>query len=146
EMDLREALLEAAQHLAKPVERQLRMQAADDMELRDRLAPALACPMPNLFERHSIGLRIAHPFAERAQSATGHTDVGRIDVAVDVEISGIAVQALAHDIREIAERQNVVGPEEGDTVVKRESLALLDLFADRKQTRIVNNDRHVHRP
>ena len=38
QVHLREALLQAAQHLAVPVERQLGMQAADDVELGDRFA------------------------------------------------------------------------------------------------------------
>ena len=88
QVHLREALLEAAQHLAEPVEREFRVQAADDVEFGDRLAPAFAGAMPDLFQRHGVGLGIAHPLAERAQAATGHADVGGIDVAVDVEVGG----------------------------------------------------------
>ena len=86
QVHLREALLQAAQHLAEPVQRQFRMQAADDVELGDRFAPAFAGAVPDLFERHGVGLGIAHALAEGAQAATGHADVGGIDVAVDVEV------------------------------------------------------------
>ena len=40
EMHLRKALLEPAQHLAKPIQSQLRMQSANDVKFRHRLAPA----------------------------------------------------------------------------------------------------------
>ena len=60
-MHLREALLQAAQHLAIPIERQFGMQAADDVELGDRFAPAFARAMPHLFERHGVGLGVLAP-------------------------------------------------------------------------------------
>ena len=108
-MHLREALLKPAQHLAKPIERQFGMQSADNMELGDRFAPAFPRAMPHFFERHGIGLGIAHALSERAQPATRHAHVRRIDVAVDVEIGGVAVHALAHQVGHIAERQNIGG-------------------------------------
>ena len=40
-MHLREAQLQAAQHLAIPVERQFGMKSADDVELGDRFASSL---------------------------------------------------------------------------------------------------------
>jgi hypothetical protein len=58
QMHLREALLEAAEHLAEPVERQFRMQAADDVELGHRLGIPLAGLEPDLLERHRVRLRI----------------------------------------------------------------------------------------
>ena len=106
-MHLREALLQAAQHLAIPVERQLGMKSADDVELGDRFAPASACRLPHLVERHRVGLRIARFLAEGAQPAARHTNVRRIDVAIYVEEGDIAVQPFAHDVRHVAESQHV---------------------------------------
>src|SRR3954452_17364518 len=99
------------------------MQAADDVELGDRFAPALAGAMPDLLERHRVRLGIAHPLAESAQPATRDANVGGVDVAVDVEVGGIAVQALPDDVGEIAERKNVAGAVEGHAVLEREPLA-----------------------
>ena len=130
QMHLREALLEAAQHLAIPVERQFRMQSADDVKLGDGLTPALAGAMPHLVERHGVGLGIAHPFAEGAQAATGHADVGGIDVAVDVEVRLVAVQALADQVGEIAHREDVGGAVERDAVFERKTLAGFHLLSD----------------
>ena len=125
QVHLREALLQPAEHLAEPVERQLGMQAADDVEFGDRFAPALAGAMPDLFERHRVRLGIAHPLAEGAQPATRHANVGRIDVAVDVEIRGVAVQPLADDVGQVAERQDIAGAVERQAVLEREPLARL---------------------
>ena len=74
------------------------MQAADDVELGDGFAIAVAGLLPHLLERHRIGLGIANPLAEGAELATGHAHVGGIDVAVDVEKSAVAVQALADEV------------------------------------------------
>ena len=108
-MHLRKALLEAAQHLAVPVEGQLRMQPADDVELGDRFAPALARAMPDLLERHGVGLGISRLLAERAEPAAGDADVGGIDVAVDVEVGDVAVQPLAHQVGHVARRARMSG-------------------------------------
>ncbi len=77
---------EAAQHLAIPIEGQFRVQAADDVELGDRFAPAFAGAMPDFLKRHGVGFGIFGALAEGAKAATGHADVGGIDVAVDVEV------------------------------------------------------------
>src|SRR5665213_1401270 len=55
QVHLRKTLFQAAQHLAVPVEGQLRVQAAHDVEFRDRLAVSLASLMPDLLERHGVG-------------------------------------------------------------------------------------------
>ena len=127
QVHLRKALLQAAQHLAVPVERQLRMQPADDVELGDRLAPALAGAVPDLFERHGVRLGIARLLAERAQPATRHADVGRIDVAVDVEVGDVAVQPLAHEVGQVAERQDVAGAVQRQAVLEATAARRLPL-------------------
>ena len=83
------------------------MQAAHNVKFRDRLAPAFARRLPDLFERHRVRIRIALLLAERAQPATRHADIGRIDMAVDVEIRDIAMHAFAHDVGQVAQRQHV---------------------------------------
>ncbi len=113
------------------------MQSADDVEFGDGLAPAFAGALPDLFERHGVGLGVAHALAEGAQAATGHAHVGGIDVAVDVEVGGVAVQALAHQVGQVAERQDIGGAVERDAVVERQALAGFHLVADRNQTRII---------
>jgi hypothetical protein len=53
-VDLGKALFETAQHLAIPIERELRVQAADDVKLGDGFAPADTGRLPNLIERHGV--------------------------------------------------------------------------------------------
>ena len=98
EVHLRKTLLQAAQHLAVPVERQLGMQTAHDVEFGDGFGPTLARDTPNLIERHGVRFRVFGSLSEGAQPATGYAHVGGIDVPVDVEIGGRAMQTLAHQI------------------------------------------------
>src|ERR1017187_2486243 len=118
------------------------MQAAHNVELGDRLAPALARALPHLFERHGVGLGIAHALAESAQAATGHADVGGVDVAVHIEIRNVAVEPLAHQVGQVAECQDVGSAVEREAVFEGEPLARLHLAADRDKTGIV--DYHLH--
>ena len=145
QVHLREALLQAAQHLAVPVERQFGMQAADDVEFGDRLAPAFAGAVPDLFERHGVGLGILAPSCRTRTAATGHAHIGGIDVAVDVEVGLVAVQALAHQVGQVAERQDVGGAVERQAVFEGQPLARFHLVADRLQTGVVKYDLHVFR-
>ena len=137
------ALLQAAQHLAVPFQRQFRMQPAHDVEFGDGFAPPLARAMPDFFERHGVRLGIAHALAEGAQPATGHAHVGGVDMAVDVEIGGVAVQPFAHQVRQVAQAQNVVGAVKRDAVIERQPFAGFHFAANGNQARIVNFDWHA---
>ena len=143
QMDFRETLLQAAQHLAVPIQRQLRMQAADDVELGDRFAPALARAMPHFFERPGVRLGILGALAEGAQLAAGHAHVGGIDVPVDVEPGDVAVLALAHQVGHVADGQNVGAAEEREAVVEIQALAGLHFFQNRLQAAVFNVDLHA---
>ena len=118
------------------------MQPAHDVEFRDRLAPALARAMPHLFERHGVRMRVLGALAERAQTATGHAHVRGVDVPIHIEVSGRAVQALAHQVRHVAERKNIGGLIQSDAIVIRKALAVFDFLENRTQARIVNYDFH----
>ena len=142
QVHLGKALLEAAQHLAEPVQGQFGMQSAHDVEFGDGLAPALAGAVPDLFQGHGVRLGVAHALAEGAQPATGHAHVGRVDVAVDVEIGGVAVQALAHEVGQVAEREDIGGAEQGEAVFESQALAGFHFGADRNQTRIIDDNLH----
>ena len=119
------------------------MQSADDVEFRDGFAPAFARAMPHFFERHGVGFGIAHALAERAQPAARHANVGRVDVAVDVEICGVAVHPLAHQIRHVAQRQNILVAIERNAIFERQPFAGFHLFADGEQAGIVDCNLHM---
>ena len=136
-MDLREALLQATQHFAIPVERQFRVESTDDVELGDRFGIAFARAVPDLVERHRVSLGIFLAFAERAQSATGDADIGRIDVAIDVEIGHFAMHALAHDVRQVADAEQIVRSEKSKAVVEIEPFASQNFQMDRQEPHVV---------
>src|SRR5674476_1026891 len=136
-------LLEAAEHLAEPVQGQCRVQSADDVELGDGLAPAFAGALPDLFQRHGVRLGVAHPLAERAQAATGHADIGRIDVPVDVKVGFRTVQAFAHQVGQVAERQDIGGAVERHAVLERQALPRFHLAANRVKPGTFKYNYHV---
>ncbi len=68
QMDRRVALLQPPDHLAEPVKAQFRVQSADDMEFGNRLAITFARHVPDLVERHGVGL-LGRAFACRRRTA-----------------------------------------------------------------------------
>src|SRR5579885_630167 len=98
------------------------MQTADDVKFGDGLAPAAAGRFPDLFQGHGVRLGIAYAFAERAQPATGDAHVGRVDVAVYVEVGDVAADALANQIGEPADAEQIGGAIQGEPVLEAEAL------------------------
>ena len=86
DVDLREALLEAADEVEEILKRQIGMQSADDVKLGDRFGVSGGGRLPRFFERHGVGAGRVLLAAEGAETAGGYTDVGWIDVPVDIEI------------------------------------------------------------
>ena len=107
QMDLREALLQAGNQVEKILKWQIGMQAADNMEFRNRFAVAGSGSLESFFERHRVGARRVLLAAKGAEPACGHADIRRINVAIDVEVGLVAVHALAHGIRQPADRKDV---------------------------------------
>src|SRR5260370_40786632 len=118
------------------------MQAANHVKFGRAFAHALLGALVNLFESERVragSIRIA---AERAELAMRDAHVGRIDVAIDVEETGIAVTLLANGIREPAEGEQVGRAVERDAILKIQALASEDFvgyrfhpfFADSKFT------------
>ena len=127
----------ARHQIEEILEWKIGMQAADDVKLRHRLGVAGGCGLPRFFEGHGVGPFAAFSAAKGTQPAGGHTNVGGIDVPVDIEISDVAVQAFAHMIGQPAYRQNISRPVEGDAIVEIEALARQNFFGDRAQTGVV---------
>ena len=137
DMNLRIPYFESAHQVHEVLEGQVRMQAADDVELRHRFGQALAGCLPGLFERHGVGVRFALLAAEGAKPAAGDTDVGGIDVPVDVEVGKVAVHPLADQVSHPADGEDIAGAIERKAVVEAEALAVLHLARDGDQRRIV---------
>ncbi len=131
EMNARTDPLEAAQQLQVVVERQIGMQAVDDVDFGQRLMGALPQLVPRLFERHRVRPVVAglQP-REGAEQAAGDADVGRFEPDVEVVVGARAVPLLALAIRQPAERQRVRTVEQPHAVVEGEAHAGLELVVD----------------
>ncbi len=92
------------------------MQSADNVKFRDRFGIAFAGHFPNLFHRHRVGVGIVRLLAERAQAATCDADIGRIDMAIDVEVRDVPMQSFAYKVGHVAQRQNIGAAVERDAV------------------------------
>ncbi len=106
-MHLRKTLFQPGNEIEKVLERQIGMQSADDVKLRDRFGVAGSCSLESFLESHGVSARRFFFSAESAQTASGHTNIGRIDVAIDVEIGRIAMHSLAHGISQPSHSEDV---------------------------------------
>ena len=123
--------LQAAQQILVVVERQLGMQAVDDVDFGERLVGALAELVEHLLDAHRVraGIVRAQP-RERAEQARRLADVGRLEPQVVIEVGARAVPTLALAIGQPARapsRSGVV--EQPHAIVERQPLAgAVELF------------------
>ena len=96
---MREALLEPRNQIEEILERQVRMQTSHDVELGNRFRVARSGRLESLFQGHGVSARRVFLAAKSAQPAGGNADIRGINMAIDVEISLVAVQKLASVIR-----------------------------------------------
>ncbi len=121
------------------------MEPADNVKFGDGLAVSGGGGFKGLFERHGVGAGCVFLAAEGTKAAGGDADVGRINVAVDVEIGLVAVKTLAHVIGQPAHGENVAGAVEGEGIGGVEALAGQDLFVDGVEARVFGLERvHGH--
>ncbi len=83
------------------------MQSANNVEFRRAFANSLFGALINFFEGVSVGARRIRVAAKRAQLAMRHADVGRIDMAIDVEISNVAVFFFAYVVGQPADGEQI---------------------------------------
>jgi hypothetical protein len=100
--------LEAAQQLCVVIERQVRIEAVDDVQFGERLVGAASKLVPRLFERHRIGRSIRRLKArKRAEQAARDADVGRLETQVVVEVGARAVALLAFAVGQRSDRKQI---------------------------------------
>src|SRR5687768_3909845 len=88
--------LEAAEQVCVVAERQIGIQAVDDVDFGERLVRALAELVPRLLERHRVGLGHAGlQTREGAEEAARLADIRRLETQVVVEVGARAVTLLA---------------------------------------------------
>ena len=103
------------------------------MEFQGSFARALFGSRVNFFQRKVVSAWRVGVTAKGAELAMSDTNVGRINVPVDVEIGDVAVLFFAHVIREPADRQQVRRAIQRAAVVKRKPLAGENFVCNRLQ-------------
>ena len=114
------------------------MQSADDVDFGRAALVGLLGGVEDLVEGHLVAavddlvaLRVRA--VERAEFAAQHTEVAVVDVSIDVVERLAAVEALADEVGEPAEREDVARAVQGDAVVVREAFATGDFVRDRTE-------------
>ena len=135
EMNARLDPFEATKEVGVVVERQIRVQAVDDVDFGERLMGALPQLVPSLLERHGVGAVVSRlQPGEGAEQAACDADVRRFEADVVVVEGARAVTLFALAIGEPADREKIRGLEELDAVAKIKALTLLDLLRDVDET------------
>src|SRR5207302_10387991 len=93
--------------IEKVLEWEVRVQSSDDVEFSDRFAVPGSGGLKRLFQCHGVSARGVFLSSKSTETASGHTDIGGIDMPVYVEISLIAMQAFADAICQPPDGQDV---------------------------------------
>ena len=136
-MHLRKPLLQPGNKVEKIFERKIGMQSSNNVKLGDRLGISRTRDLKRLFERHRVSARSVFLPSKRTQAASGHANIRRIDMAIHVEVRGVAVHALANPIRQPAHREDVAGTVEGERVGVVQALAGEDFVLDGRKSGVV---------
>ncbi len=113
------------------------MQTADDVKLGDGLAVTGSRRLIRLFQGHGVTGWIALLAAECAELAGRHADVGRIDVAIDVEVGYVAMHPLADMVGEPADCEYVVRTVQSQPILGVETLTRLYFGGNRFEPRVI---------
>ncbi len=140
DVHLGKPLLQPADQIQKILQREVGMEPADNVKLRNRLGVSGGRRLPGLFERHGVPGRIALLAAEGAELASRHANIRGIDMAIDVEIGHIAMHLFPHIIRKPANSQHVLRPVERDSVFKAEPLPGKYLRSDRLERWVIRSE------
>src|SRR5579863_6853880 len=136
-MHLRKALLQAGTEIEEVLKRQVRMQSANDVEFSDGLGISGGGRFESLLERHGVSAGRVFLAAKGTKAAGRDTNVGGVNVAVDVEIRLVAIHALAHQVGHPAHGENVARAVKPQGVVSVKPFAGHHLGMDRGEPRVV---------
>src|ERR1700733_9806731 len=112
------------------------MKAADDVKFSRALVDTLLGTMPDFFQRKFIGAGRVFVAPESAQLAMSAANVGRIDVAVHVEVANVTMALLTNVVGEPTDRKQIAGLIEEKAVRGIQTLAGEDLVGYRFQARV----------
>ncbi len=132
EVDPREARFERDEELLVVLDPELRMEAADDVQLADRLVEvALGDPHRLVHRPRPAAVAIAERNVERAQLARGDAHISRVEVPVDVVVGDVAMEPLADEVCEPSDAEQVVGGRQDQAILAVEPHARENLRGDR---------------
>ena len=118
QVDRREALFQPAKEIDVILERQVGMEAADNVKFGHGFRPVFARDAESFLQRHGVRSRSVRLAPESAQLATGHADIGGIEVAIDVKVRALAVHLFTDMMRQVTEGEDVARIVKRHAVVK----------------------------
>ena len=140
EVHVRADRLQATQELLVIVERQLGMEAIDDVDFGERLVRPLPQLVQHLLDAHRVGAPVVGTQPRKRAEQTGRlADVRRLEPQVVIEVGAIAVPAFTLPVRQPSHGEQIGRVEQADTILKRQALAGADLLGDVAEAR----GRHV---
>src|SRR5437588_12834243 len=110
-MKLRILLLQRCQQIREVAERQLRIESAGDVQLSRAFTYRLSGDLQRIVDVVRVSVRLARRAIEAAELAVDVTNIRRIEMPIDVEVSGAPVLLTAHRVGEFAQRIQIVGVE-----------------------------------
>src|SRR6266568_163656 len=126
DMELRCGMADGPQGLFVELERQVGVQAADDMHFGGSFTLRRDSPPADFVQRQGVGAVLAGGSREGAEGAAVDADVGRVYMAVDVEKNVLAVFACVDLGGQFTYPQQVVGLEQEQRLVRGNALTGAD--------------------
>src|SRR5262245_52478020 len=117
-MQVRVRPMDDADDVQIPLIRQLMVQATDDMQFGRSALLRLGGAFENLLVGHDVALRAFQVRSEGAERAAVDAHVDWVEVRIDVVVSEAAVLALADEIGQLAESEQLGALVEEYTVVE----------------------------
>ena len=114
------------------------MQPAHDVKLGHRLRIAGSRGLKRFLECHGVGAGCIFFAPKSTQPTCCHAYIRRINVAVDVEVSLIAVHPLPNVVCHPTNGEDVARAVESERIVGTQPLASKNLFVDRLEPRVVS--------
>jgi hypothetical protein len=130
---LRESLLQPGTEIEEVLERQVGMQAADDVEFGDGFAVSGGSRLEGFFERHGVGPgRVFFP-PEGAKAACSYANIRRINVPIYVEVCAVSMHSLSHEICQPSNGKDVASAIQIQRVIFAQAIMSNDLIVDRME-------------
>lgn len=113
------------------------MQSPDDVELRDGFAVTGSRGLECLFKRHRVSAGGIFLATKCTKPASRNADVGRVQMAIDVEIGLVSMHGLANVIGQPADGEEVGTAIERKGIVTGKTLAGQDFVMNRPEPGVV---------